>query len=400
MSGKYGLFTFIKQAIEEQAWLTHQRFGYNGLGQKIWKKSGDGTLTKWQWYQGNIISTIIADGREIHDSYNIHDKISERCERAKNQSKCYKLGIRRYDDASNLIWQKNKIGEQINYTYDLSGRILSATFTANSNNSQPHKITYHYNSIGLQQINIDDKPQVMYSYNPITWKISDKEDHISHIHYVFDEKTNLPIKEVHSAPINFKPPQGIHLPDFTLKNKWDSYRYPLESTDAEGNIWFFEYDNLNRVKNLWIKMAKDNTKNLIKTITYDALSRPLSITNGIGIKREFIYNTFGQIIKTTDYFHQKPVLILSYTYDFDTSNIKTYERQENQLKAIQSFNYDKSNNLTDMQCRANNSNSYSLCPHDIDIKDSKMTTPPVILEQHYKFDNWNNIFFRFRIIKK
>ena len=120
-----------------------------------------------------------------------------------------------------------------------------------------------------------------------------------------------------------------------------------------------------------------------------------------GIQRRFRYDAAGKLGSTTDTLAGKQLLQLSYTYDADTNNILTLTREEGSLAAIQHYTYDLQNNLSAFHCGAisegenNNSQtdrqSLELCPRDIDLKGSGLTEPPVITDQQYTFDQWNNI---------
>ena len=116
------------------------------------------------------------------------------------------------------------------------------------------------------------------------------------------------------------------------------------------------------------------------------------MTNGPGIQRTFQYDTTGKLGSTTDTLDGRVLLQLSYTYDADSDNILTLTRREGDLAATQRYTYDLQNNLTAFHCGSTNASGASeLCPRDIDIRGSGLTEPPVITDQQYSFDQWNNI---------
>ena len=186
----------------------------------------------------------------------------------------------------------------------------------------------------------------------------------------------------------------------------DRYLQPVSMTDETGNKYTSVHDRLGRVLQAKVQPGtidkeKASVTETLTSTTYDHFSRPVTITNGQGIQRLFSYDATGKLASTTDTLRGKALLKLSYTHDADTGNILTLKREEGRLGAIQRYTYDLQNNLTSFQCRAvntktNNSSrmsgtSLDLCPRDIDIKGSGLTRPPVITDQKYTFDQWNNI---------
>ena len=76
LSGSDGLFSFVKQALHESAWLKRTRWEYDGNGRKIRQVQSNGAVTRWIYQQGNLVATVAPDGRVIHDTFNVHRKKS------------------------------------------------------------------------------------------------------------------------------------------------------------------------------------------------------------------------------------------------------------------------------------------------------------------------------------
>ena len=405
MSGPDGLLAFVKKAISSESWLTHTIWRYDGNGRLYTKKKGNGSATYWMYRKDIPVKIITPDRRMIYDKIDIHGKKIFRCIQPKENDVCHVMGTRRFDMQGNMIWQSNEYGQVINYTWDENGRMLSMKAPGNDESSTGHIFTFQYNSLGLTKGLVDGHAYVTHRYDPITWKLIDTNDSISHLHYTYDETTGTLIKITRSHPLKENgiiPLQSINYPDSIQKLTQDRYLHPVSVMDESGNRYTSLHDNLERVVQTKVqinyeKLNASSPAKILTTTTYDNFSRPVSITNGNKIKRIFNYNILGQIASTTDMQDKKILLKLSYTYDNDTNNILTITREEGGLSVIQSYTYDLQNNLTSFSCNSaytnsiNSINSINICPRDIDIKNSGLSIPPIITHQQYTFDQWNNI---------
>ena len=410
LSGAGGLFNFVTAALKKQAWLTHTLWQYDGNGRRISQMQGNGALTRWVYQQGNPVATIAPDGRTIHDTFNVHGKKVSRCVQPAGSPLCHVLGTRGFDIQGNMLWQADEYGQRLDYTRDNNGRMLSMKIPATDEAPAGHIFTYEYNALGMTRASVDGRPYVTHRYDPDTWQLTDTNDAISHLHYTYDKNTGAVIKITRSAPLEEEgiiPLAGMDYPATVQIMTHDRYMKPLFKVDEAGNQYTSMHDSLGRIVQTKVQTGTVGDKNkgmlsaavTLSSTTYDALSRPVTMTNDLGIQRRFSYDAAGKLASTTDTLDGRQLLQLSYTYDADTNNILTLTRKEGELAAIQSYSYDLQNNLSAFHCGAvdennnsqTNGKSLELCPRDIDLKGSGLTRAPIITDQQYTFDQWNNI---------
>ena len=397
VSGESGLIAFVNNAINQHAWLTHSSISYDGFGLKTRQISSNGSITQWYYSNNNLVAIKGPDGRIIHDELNVQGKKSARCIQLANSHTCHIMGTRGYDAGENIIWQKDTHGQTLHYRYDAAGRKISMTTAPTAEAPAGHTFTYHYSSIGKTEEDADGVPYVKYRYDPVSWRLTDQFDSVGHVHFEYDENSGLLLKVTHNPP---DPQQGIpvaggiHYPVWSQSIVYDRYLAPVKIQDAGGNIHTDTHDAFGRVLNSYVQLAPHQVPQLLTSHTYDNWGRVATAANGIGIKRNFIYNREGRLYKTIDTRENKLLSMLSYTYDQDTDNIITFTRQSNNDSATQIYRYDKDmNNLLSMTCSKTGKTDIPsrLCPRDTDFKNSGFKTPPVITAQQYTFDEWNNI---------
>ena len=412
LSGTDGLFNFVNAALKQQRWLTHTLWQYDGNGRRVSQVQGNGAGTRWIYQQGNLVATVAPDGRIIHDTFNVHGKKVARCVQPAGSTLCHVLGTRGFDAQGNMLWQADEYGQRLHYTRDNNGRILSMKTPATDEAPAGHTFTYEYNSLGMTRAFVDGRAYVTHRYDPDTWQLTDTGDAVSHLHYTYDKNTGSLIKITRSAPLKetgITPLAAMDYPATVKTMAQNRYLQPVSMTDEAGNKYTSVHDRLGRVVETKVQTGSIDEQSehalsaavTLSTTTYDALSRPVTITNGAGIQRRFSYDAVGKLAATTDALDGRQLLQLRYTYDADTGNILTLIRKEGALSAIQRYSYDRQNNLSEFHCSAisegeNNNNrkdkkSLALCPRDIDLKGSGLTEPPIITEQKYTFDQWNNI---------
>ncbi len=392
--GKNGLFAFVNEAIKAKAWLSESATEYDGNGRRTEQTLPNGTQIHWQWQHGNLVSTTTPNGSMIHDSFDIQGNKTSRCVQPVGQAVCHILGSRGYDDEGNLAWQTDEYGNTNRYTYDADGRLLSMT-TAATKTEKSHQFTFTYNSFAITSASVDGVTFVIYTYDPSTWQITDKEDVISHLHYDYDPDTGFLIKVTRSAPITLKSPPRIDYPTGTESVAYDRYGAPVSLKDLAGNTYSAIHDELGRVLQSQVTLPGSTQPTLLSSVTYAPyFNRPAMSTNGVGVVRRFIYNDLGALESTVDERDNVILQQLSYTYDVKTHNITTLTRTEKNNSATQTYTYDKNtNSLTDMTCSVTGKlgTASILCPEDTDVSGSNLTTPSIITSQHYTFDQWNNI---------
>ena len=413
LSGTVGLLAFVKATLTAHAWLTRTTWEYDGNGRKIKQVQGNGAVTRWVYQQGDLIATIAPDGRIIHDTFNVHGEKVSRCVQPVGGTVCHVLGTRGFDTLGNVLWQGDEYGRKLRYTRDNNARLLSMRTPATDEAPTGHVFTYEYNALGMVRASVDGRPYVTHRYDPETWQLVDTSDAISHLHYTYDKNTGAMIRITRSAPRKengILPLAGIDYPASVQTLVQNRYLQLISVTDESGNKYTTMHDRLGHIQQTKVqlsivvnteKIAASPVSEILTATTYDHFSRPSTFTNGLGIQRLFSYDATGKLASTTDTLDGKTLLKLSYTYDADTGNILTLTRSEGHLAAVQRYGYDLQNNLISFQCRAVNTGmdnesrtvekSLDLCPRDIDIKGSGLTRFPVITDQKYIFDQWNNI---------
>ena len=394
VEGKNGLLSFVSNVLGAGAWLSRMTMQYDGHGRKVSQTKGNGATTRWHYSRGNMVATTTPDGRVIHDTINLRGQKTSRCVQPVGTGKCHTLGIRRYDMQGQLYSEEDEYGNATHYEYDGDGRLIKQVTPATKEAPAGHTITYRYNMIGLAQKSLDGRVVVTYAYDQKSRALTDKEDSISHVHYDYDSKTGALARITHSAPENkgLFPAGAMHYPEYTEEIAYDRYMQTTKTKDSAGNIYTIEHDDLGRPVNAYVKLPGKTTPVLLSHTSFDPFNRPSIITNGAGIQAQLTYNSLGQLEKTQHTVRGKVIDSTEYTYNPDTSNILTMIREEGSESATQAYAYDKADNLTMMVCHKTGTDSASiLCPHDIDLNNSNLLTPPIITRQLYAFDKWNNI---------
>ena len=174
LSGSHGLLTFVQAAIKTDAWLTRMTTEYDGNGRRIEQRQANGATTHWIWQDGNMVATITPAGRLIHDTFNVQGEKVARCARPADSTICHPLGTRGYDSQGNLLWQADEYGNKITYRYDADGRRLSMITPPTKAAPAGHVFTWRYNSIGKTEEAVDGVPYVRYTYDPVSWRLTDK----------------------------------------------------------------------------------------------------------------------------------------------------------------------------------------------------------------------------------
>ena len=397
VAGNTGLLSFVNAALKAHSWMEHGRWEYDGHGHKIEQILGNGARVRWHYDRNKLVATTLPDGRIVHDDFNVHGEKTIRCVKPGGSDICHVLGVKGYDYQGKPAWQADEYGRMIHYTHDANARLLKEVLPPVAGSPSGHVITYKYNSIGMVEKDLDGKPYQLNRYDPDTWKLTDTEDAISHVHYVYDKNSGAPVKTIHSAPQILH--SQIDYPAYTEETVYDRYLTPIQVRDGAGNIHTVRHDDLGRVTATFVQLPAEHRRTLLTQQSYDAAGRVKIIENGVGIKRVLTYNSLNKLQSTLDSNRGIPLEKISYTYDPDTGNIITLTREEGNASAVQHYSYDLSNNLTAMTCHGVGKKDKestlkkvsALCPRDTDIRGSDLTQPAVITRQEYTFDRWNNI---------
>ena len=390
------LLQFVKNALESGHWLTHSLRMYDGFNRLIRQVADNGAVTRWQYDRDHLVAVTGPDGRIVHDTYNVLGKKTNRCVTPNDSSICHVLGNREYDKSGQLKWEEDEYGARIYYDYDQNGRLIKKVTPKEKYAPGGHVFTYRYSSMGITEKSVDGHPYVKYFYDPKTWKLSDMEDAVEHVHYIYSDNSGSLIKVTHSAPGNNTGiilNNNIHYPEYEELFTQDSYDAPVSMVDGAGNRYTALHNGFGQIIREQVQLAGSSTKQTLATKSYDHFGRTVSIKNGIGILRTFSYNSLGHLNTVEDALDGHIVDRFNYTYDTDTGNLASLTRAEGTESATSTYRYDLLNNLTEMTCAETNDKSHasSLCPRDIELRNSGLTVPPIIMKQSYTFDRWNNI---------
>ena len=396
-SGNAGLLLqFVKDALKSGHWLTRSLRMYDGFNRVIKQVAGDGAITRWQYDRNHLVAVTGPDGRIIHDTYNVQGKKISRCVTPDNSDICHVLGNRNYEQSGQLKWEEDEYGNRVYYGYDKNGRLIKKITPEEKDAPGGHVFTYHYSSMGVTEKSVDGHPYVKYSYDPKTWKLSDMEDAVEHLHYSYSDNSGNLIKITHSAPGNNTGiilNNNIHYPEYEELFTQDNYNTPVSMVDSAGNRYTALHDDFGRIIKEQVQLAGSSVQQALAVRSYDHFGRTLSIKNGIGILRTFSYDSLGQLSTMQDALDGHIIDRFNYSYDTDTGNLTSLTQAEGTESATSTYRYDLLNNLTEMSCTETNdkSRASSLCPRDIELRNSGLTVPPIIMKQSYTFDRWNNI---------
>ena len=390
------LLQFVKNALESGHWLTHSLRLYDGFNRLIKQVADDGAITRWQYDRDHLVAVTGPDGRIVHDTYNVLGKKISRCVTPDDSTVCHVLGNREYDKSGQLKWEEDEYGARIYYDYDKNGRLIKKVTPKEKDAPGGHVFTYHYSSMGITEKSVDGHPYVKYFYDPETWKLSDMEDAVEHVHYHYSDNSGNLVKITHSAPgdnTDIIPNNNIHYPEYEELFTQDSYNTPVSMVDGAGNRYTALHDHFGQIIKEQVQLAGSSAKQTLAIKSYDHFGRTLSIKNGIGILRAFSYDSLGRLNTVEDALDGHTFDRFSYTYDAETGNLTSLTQAEGAESATSTYRYDLLNNLTEMTCTKTDDKSHasSLCPRDIELKNSGLTVPPIIMRQSYTFDRWNNI---------
>ena len=398
INGEYGLLSFVSSSIKTKSYITYNFTNYDSYGRAIDNTKSNGSTTHWIWQQNRLVGKILPDGTFVNNKYDVEGNKVSSCIKPKGVPVCHTLFTRHYNSLGKLIFSKDDMGIVKKYKYDNNNRITAVIFSDANSASIYHQLTWRYNSFGISEIDLDNKPYVKYEYDNKTWKIINKIDSVYNTHYIYDSNTGILSNIVKSSAATLENKQNKNtlqdLPKLEKKITYNKYGFPSSYEDTFGNIYTTEHDFWGRKTAHYVYVKKLNKKILLSKISYDVWSRPIELINNIGVTRIIKYNDYGLVCSTKDVFNKKLVMELNYYWNNTSHNlIKIIRKQKNGI-AEESFDYNsQNNNLISMSCHdiLHSDNSVSLCPRETQIKNSKHKIPLIITKQNYKFDSWNNI---------
>lgn len=268
------------------------------------------------------------------------------------------IGFKRvfiYDSNYNLLSSKDPKGYITTNTYDLKGNVLSTT------DSLGNKTVYTYNSFGQPLTMTDTNGTVTYVYNSYGDRIKEIDALEKVSTYVYHEPygnlKSLILPSGATETYAYEESQNYLTKSTDSLNRTtsfvnDKFGNVIQLTDANGNLFKYEYDNQNRL------VSVIDANNVSTTYTYDANGNLTNIKNGnnhvtgfeynsqnqlvflkepLGQVTKFRYDTVGNIIEVL-----QPDGTTAIRTEYDTNNQPTGIKINNSLKW--KFGYDPNGN--------------------------------------------------------
>ena len=306
--------------VEKWFYTTFQ--DYNKLGQptKVIRYNSDGLPTTLL-SDNHIAHKITYDtlGRVLTVEKNLKKTASEADSWAKTTF-TYSLAGRR----SSIVYPNGSI---VLFEYDLFGRISKVKLKKNSTAAVKNLYSHVYDAAGklVQTINhqIDD-----HKGNPLTQKIeyTHKDKPVLPGHPQMGILSYLELTRHTSAPA-----QGtqklVYNPDGTIQS----------FENQKGHITEYKYHSSFSWLTETKKTVKDNseqTSTVITKRTYDRDGRLLSFTDGKGVKTEYTWDDFGQLLQIISPDRAPASTPLQYEYD-NGGNLVKVKRPDNTIVTLQ-----------------------------------------------------------------
>ena len=392
-TGSSGLLSFIHKVIAEHSWLsivskTYDRYGH--IQQRI---SANGATTNYHWNNNSIDYIVNPNKSTVHDEYDIQGNKTARYVKPFNSKIFYKLGLRSFNAQGSIVSQAALTGKKSTFTYDESGRLLTMKLPSTQQYPSGNIFSWKYNAIGVEEVDLNNKPQKKYFYDKNTWKMTDEEDTTIHLHYDYDKVSGNLIKITRSKPQNLKTAFDLQYPTGTIVFGRNLYNNITTYKDIFNNIYMLKHDKFDRVIQKSIKLHNQQKFTVLSSVQYDSFGRIEQAVNGIGIKRVYTYGDIGLPVTVIDTYNGALLSKLIYQWNLTTGNLTSYTQSNGKYSATQVYDYDIDDNLKSMSCSATkNKDAISyFCPRDTDFTGSTFKQAPIIQKQEYTFDNWNNI---------
>lgn len=312
-------------------------------------KNGN-TMTNTYDTNGNLTSVTYPDLKKVIYQYDSKNRLTNITDvrygvTAKQTTFTY--------DASNNLNQLNEVSRITNYTYDLSGEMLTLT------DPLIHKTTWTRDSFGNRLTEVDAlNNTTTFAYDAIARliKITDADTKV--FSYTYDNNGNL-LTETNAVG--------------TTTNTYDKENRLIQTTLPNNTVTEYAYnvsDSLTSVKDVLFNPTSygyDSYQNLtfqtdalnkITLYNYDALNRQTQTTTPLGKIYKWEYDANGNITKRTDannnattYLYDAFNRLTKITYPNSTTVTFEYDNRGNRTKMIDpvgtsTFVYDNFDRLT------------------------------------------------------
>ena len=344
---------------------------YDSNYQKISETDANGNKTEYS-YNGNMKNTVIRypDGNTIEYEYDAEDRLVEITDQAKNVttleyddigrqvSKKFADGAEvtyEYDAVGNVITETNPKGGVMTKTYDAMGNVLTMTESGHTTTyeydpmSRVTKMTnavngitvYEYSSAGDLLSESDPMGnRRRYTYDAYGNRLTMTDPNGNETGYTYDDNNNLltvtdPLQHDMTYTYN-NLNQCISVKDAlhnVIQYGYDALGRRTSIIDAKGNIFNTEYD-----ANGNVTKTTDAKGKIVSQTTYDALNRPLTVTDAMGKATTYTYNAIGKVKSVTDAFNNQS----EYSYDKLGRNTAVVDANDN----TSSITYDTLGNVT------------------------------------------------------
>ena len=348
---------------------------YDGNYQKTSVTDANGNKTEYA-YNGNMKNTsvILPDGHSIRHEYDNEDRMTKTFDQANNATEVT------YDDAGRIKTKRMPDGATVQYEYDEVGRvtketnpkgaIVTRTYDKNGNvlsviDNEGNTTTYEYNAINkVTKMTNAVAGTTVYTYSKAGDLLSET-DALGHTKtytydafgnrltatdaknnvttYTYDQNNNLlTVKDAlnHVTTYTYNSlNQCVSVKDAlnnTISYGYDALGRRTTITDARGNIFTTYYDgNGNVIK------TTDAKNNTVSETVYNALNKPLTVTDAMGKSTTYTYNELGLVETVTDSMNH----VSEYTYNSRGQNTAVRDALNGESEAT----YDLLGNVTRLE---------------------------------------------------
>ena len=356
---------WLRQAITAKAWYNAGYTTYNAAHQALTSTDTDGHVTHYSYdAQGRMVSKTLPNGAVQTYHYDINNNLITVGNAA--SGKDVTLGQRVYDAFNRLTESKDVLGHSWHYTYNKVGELTDYT---TPNGAHMH---YTYNGWGdviTQSVADHPEDKVTLSYDPVTNALISRQDKTGTTDYQYAVNGRL-------LQLSTNTTGAITcdtLPAFTEDYRYTQAGRPISITRQGQQQALYHYDALGQLSSV------DRQGKKLASFTYDLAGRLIQSEKG-PVKTAYTYNTLGQLsvyqtgVMQDNHLNQVADYQFHYLQDGDlTSRV----RSSGGTSTTEQYQYDSINNLLNYTCNG------SLCPKD--------NIGNTIKDQHYTFDEWNNI---------
>ena len=421
---------------------------YNNRGFKTIEKLETHSATTNYYKNGQVSSTVDRNGAYTYYYYDKVNQLSKKCVQANSYYICtlytydhlgrlieekvgkntvsssgtpssYVITTYEYDDLGQVIKKTTSSGEEIEYTYDIYGNVLTQKIKISEDKYQTktyeyndlNKVTkenlegiittYEYDGVGnlLKKITgenvvteyqynknyqitktiLDNITQEMISYDNMGNVIEKTDPNGNVTKYSYDKRNNV-IKETSSK-------------NFITTHSYD-FNNRLIKTKEQNKTIVYSYDKFDNVISKTIndtityQYTYDKNNNVLKeidplghsvTYVYDKLNRVVQVTDKLGNYKTYGYDTLSNIVTERN---EKSI----YTYSIYDERGNVKEKKVGSL-VIEQNEYDLMNNLTKKKDANNNVTTYEYNTLNQLVK----KTNPLGYIEEYEYDKNGNV---------